>query len=77
MTRSRFALLACLAIAAAGCRSAPPIVPALTRVEPDDGVTDGDVEEFSIALAPSAVAVWIRARDVAGNEAVFSPRLVD
>jgi hypothetical protein len=48
-----------------------------SRVEPDDGVTDGDVEDFSIALAPSAVAVWIRVRDAAGNEVVFSPRLVD
>jgi hypothetical protein len=44
-------------------------------IEPVDGVTDGAEEEYEISLDPGVVAVWIRVRDVAGNEAVFSPRL--
>jgi hypothetical protein len=44
-------------------------------IDPVDGVTDGDREDYRIELAADAVAVWIRVSDVAGNEAVFSPRL--
>ena len=45
------------------------------RIEPVDGVIDAPVEEFEITLDASAVAVWIRVRDAAGNEALISPRL--
>jgi hypothetical protein len=44
-------------------------------IEPVDGVTDGPEEKYEIGLEPDAVAVWIRVSDVAGNQAVFSPRL--
>jgi len=47
------------------------------RLEPVDGVVDGDREDFQIQIDASTVAVWIRATDVAGNEAVFAPPLGD
>jgi hypothetical protein len=47
------------------------------RLEPVDGVIDGPVEEFELTLDDSTVAVWIRARDTAGNEVLISPRLDD
>lgn len=47
------------------------------RIEPVDGVVDGESEEFEIALDAGIDALWIRATDVAGNEAVFTPRLSD
>lgn len=47
------------------------------RLEPVDGVIDAPVEEFELTLGKSTVAVWIRVRDVAGNEAMISPRLDD
>ena len=47
------------------------------RIEPVDGVIDAPVEEFEITLDASTVAVWIRVRDAAGNEALISPRLED
>jgi hypothetical protein len=40
-------------------------------------VIDGPVEEFELTLDDSTVAVWIRARDTAGNEVLISPRLDD
>jgi hypothetical protein len=44
-------------------------------IEPVDGVTDGTSEEYRIDLAVDTVAIWLRVKDVAGNQAVFSPRL--
>jgi hypothetical protein len=47
------------------------------RLEPVDGVIDGPLEDFELTLDESTVAVWIRIRDTAGNEALVSPRLDD